>query len=258
MLSVFAKPTPSVTQTPTVTPTQTLLPEQLILLSCCTDLYYIIFYFSGNNPNLNVGETWYVEQQTGLPDGCYQVTSSSSRPTFVGQWNGQVSGQGGAESPYGNCRECTEAHPCPEVTPTPQPSITPTPTRTPTATPTRTPTPTPTCTGSGSFLAGSICYSFKWNVILRPSRVSACNAAQGLDGEGARNTNQWKSCCNYQIKFVEGNPFGCLVYDENGDLAGDGWISDGCFAWQIVNGTVVSTAAQICSGSSVCCGSTPT
>jgi hypothetical protein len=118
MLSVFAKPTPSVTQTPTVTPTQTLLPEQLILLSCCTGLNYIIFYFSGNNPNLNVGETWYVEQQTGLPDGCYQVTSSSSRPTFVGQWNGQVSGQGGAESPYGDCRECTEAHPCPEVTPT--------------------------------------------------------------------------------------------------------------------------------------------
>lgn len=142
------------------------------------------------------------------------------------------------------------------TSPTPTPSVTPT--RTPSPSPT--PTPTPTCAGaSSSFLAGTICYGSEWNVILRPSSVSACQAAQGLDGPAANAPNQWRSCCDYQSRFVEGNPSGCLVYDENGNLAGNGWISDGCFSWQVTNGVVTSSSAQICTGSDFeCCGSTPT
>jgi len=145
---------------------------------------------------------------------------------------------------------------CGSTPPTPTP--TPTKTATTTPTPTKTPTPTPSCTAPGVFLTGTLCYGSEWNVILRPSSLTACQAAQGVDGEAARNTNQWRSCCDYQSVFVEGNPSGCLVYDENGDLAGNGWISDGCLSWQVTNGVVTSTSAVICTGASVCCGSTPT
>ena len=142
---------------------------------------------------------------------------------------------------------------------TPTPTPTPTVTKTPTPTPTRTPTPTPSCTAPGQFLDGTECYGSEWNVILRPSSLTACQAAQGLDGPAANAPNQWKSCCDYQSRFVEGNPSGCLVYDENGNLAGNGWISDGCFSWQVTNGVVTSSSAQICTGSDFeCCGTTPT
>ena len=178
---------------------------------------------------------------------------------------------------FDNCTTCTTSWSCKaQITPSPTPTNTitatrtPTPTRTPTVTPTRTvtpsvtrtptrtPTPTPTCTGPGTFLAGTLCYGSEWNVILRPSSLSACQAAQGLDGPSANATNQWKSCCDYQSRFVEGNPSGCLVYDENGDLAGNGWISDGCLSWQVTNGVVTSSAAQICTGADPCCGTIPT
>lgn len=144
---------------------------------------------------------------------------------------------------------------------TPVPSVTPTPTvtSTPSVTPTRTPTPTPSCTAPGSFLAGTACYGSEWNVILRPSDNTACDAAQGLDGPTAKATNQWKSCCDYQSRFVNGNPSGCLVYDENNNLAGNGYISDGCLSWEVLDGVVQSTAGQICPGSDFeCCGTTPT
>jgi hypothetical protein len=154
----------------------------------------------------------------------------------------------------GDCIACNDQNPCPSSTPTPTPTVTPT----LTITPTRTVTPTPTCTGPGTFLAGTLCYGSEWNVILRPSSLSACQAAQGLDGPSANATNQWKSCCDYQSRFVEGNPSGCLVYDENGDLAGNGWISDGCLSWQVTNGVVTSTAGQICADAVLCCGTTPT
>jgi hypothetical protein len=262
MLSVFSlQPTPSVTPTRTLTPTPTVtptqIPELLIIESCCyPETYFEIPYFQNNPPpSTSVGQIWYISGQSGLLDGCYTIDSTGGRNTLLPTWDGSMVGQGGSEERYSDCEQCIDdEHSCPGVSSTPLPTLTPTPTRTPT----RTPTPTPTCTGAGTFLAGTICYSYKWNVILRPSRISACNAAQGLDGEGARSTNQWKSCCVYQSKFVEGNPSGCLVYDENNDLAGNGWISDGCFAWQVTNGVVTSTAAQICSGGSICCGSTPT
>jgi hypothetical protein len=137
---------------------------------------------------------------------------------------------------------------------TPVPTVTPT--RTPSPSPT--PTPTPSCAAPGVFLAGTLCYRSEWNVILRASSTSACQAAQGVDGPSAKAINQWRSCCDYQSRFVEGNPSGCLVYDENGIPAGDGWISDGCLSWQIIGGVVTSTVAQICTGASECCGSTPT
>lgn len=263
MISVFSiPPTPSVTPTRTLTPTPTVTPTEVpsiyLVESCCySGTYFGIPYFQNNPPpSTNIGEVWFINGQSGLLDGCYLAVSTAERYTLVSTWDGQQKGQGGSENPYSNCEQCiSDEHACPGVTSTPQPTVT----TTPTKTPTRTPTPTPTCTGAGTFLTGTLCYSNKWNVILRPSRVSACNAAQGLDGEGARATNQWKSCCNYQIKFVEGNPNGCLVYDENNDLAGNGWISDGCFAWQVSNGIVTSTAAQICGGSNVvCCGTAPT
>ena len=263
MLSVFSlQPTPSVTPTRTLTPTPTVtptqIPELLIIESCCyLETYFEIPYFQNNLPPTGIGEIWYISGQSGLLDGCYTIVlTGSKRATRLPTWNGSAIGPGGGDSPYiGGCVECiSDDHICPEVSSTPLPTLTPTPTRTPT----RTPTPTPTCTGSGNFLEGSTCYSFKWNVILRPSRISACNAAQGADGEGARATNQWKSCCVYLSKFVQGNPSGCLVYDENNDQAGNGWISDGCLAWQVTNGVVTSTAAQICSGASICCGISPT
>jgi len=145
------------------------------------------------------------------------------------------------------------------TTPVPSVTPTPTPTRTPLVTPTRTPTPTPSCTAPGSFLEGTECYGTEWNVILRASSLAACRAAQGLDGPTFNAPNQWKSCCDYQSRFVNGNPSGCLVYDENNNLAGDGWISDGCLSWQVLGGVVQSTAGQVCSGSDFeCCGTSPT
>jgi hypothetical protein len=262
MLSVFSFiPTPSVTPTRTLTPTPTVTPTQitelLIIESCCyPGTYFEIPYFPNTPPpSTTVGQIWYISGQSGLLNGCYTIVLTGERNTLLPTWGGSMVGLAGGEDPYSICEQCIDdEHSCPVVSSTPVPTLTPT----PTITPTRTPTPTPTCTGSGNFLAGSTCYSFKWNVILRPSRVSACNAAQGADGEVARATNQWKSCCVYQIKFVEGNPSGCLVYDENNDLAGNGWISDGCLAWQVTNGVVTSTAAQICSGASICCGTSPT
>lgn len=245
MLSVYSlKTTPSVTPTktptptPTVTPTSTLGVDTVQILSCedrvttyCVNMILIpLETDSVYNLTFNSGSE--------ARNGCYIVVGP---PVEECETESLVI----SSIKYDDCTGCETAGQ-------------PTPTPTPTTTPTKTPTPTPTCTGAGSFLTGTLCYASKWNVILRPSRISACNAAQGADGEGARATNQWKSCCNYQIKFVEGNPSGCLVYDENNDLAGDGWISDGCFAWQVTSGVVTSTAAQICGGSSPCCGTTPT
>ena len=88
-------------------------------------------------------------------------------------------------------------------------------------------------------------------MILRPSDNTACNAAQGLEGPAARSTNQWTSCCSYAT-FVSGDPSGCLVYDENGDLAGNGFISDGCLVWQVDSGVVID-GPIVCSGVSGCC-----
>jgi hypothetical protein len=140
---------------------------------------------------------------------------------------------------------------------TPVPTVTPTPTSTstPLVTPTRTPTPTPSCTAPGSFLEGTTCYNFSFNVFLEPTAGQACTDVQN---NISRVQNKWSSCCDYQSRFVNGNPSGCAVYDDNGDLAGDGWISDGCLSWEISNGIVISTAGQICSRSSLCCGTTPT
>lgn len=261
MLSVFSFiPTPSVTPTRTLTPTPTVtptqIPELLIIESCCyPETYFAIPYFQNNPPPFtSVGQIWYISGQSGLLDGCYEIVSSGSRITIVSKWDGSMTGTKG-KLPYSNCEQCIgDEHSCPNVSSTPLPTLTVTPTRTPT----RTPTPTPTCTGPGPFLTGTFCFDYKWGVILRPSRVAACRAAQGLDGEGARATNQWKSCCVYQAKFVEGNPSGCIVYDENNDLAGDGWISDGCAAWQVTNGIVTSSAAQVCNNLSICCGTSPT
>lgn len=140
---------------------------------------------------------------------------------------------------------------------TPVPSVTPTPTRTstPLVTPTRTPTPTPTCTAPGSFLQGNTYYNFSFNEFLEPTSEQACSDVQE---NISRIQNKWRSCCDYQSRFVNGNPSGCAVYDNNGDLAGEGFLSDGCFYWEIFNGIVISTAAQVCQGSDPNCGGTPT
>jgi len=141
---------------------------------------------------------------------------------------------------------------------TPVPTVTPTPTRTstPLVTPTRTPTPTPSCTAPGSFLEGTICYDFSFNVFLEPTAGQACTDVQE---NISRVQNKWSSCCDYQSRFVNGNPSGCAVYDDNGDLAGNGFLSDGCLSWQISSGIVISTAGQVCSGSDFgCCGTSPT
>jgi hypothetical protein len=118
-------------------------------------VYYIVYYFEGNDPGFNIGETWYITGQNNLSSGCYTVVDIQTviRPTYVGQWNGTVSGFGGSESPYNDCEQCiNDEHSCLQVSQTPQASSTPaqtiTPTRTPTVTPTIsfTPTQTPTKT----------------------------------------------------------------------------------------------------------------
>jgi hypothetical protein len=165
--------------------------------------------------------------------------------------------------------------PCPEVTPTPTPTVsatpdvsvtptvtnssTPTPTPTvsetpvvsvsPTPTITTTPSPTPTCAGPGDFLEGSACYSNEWPFFLRPSDTVACSDVQT---NNSTDTNRYRSCCDYQSVFVDGDPTGCEVYDPAGNLVGNGFISDGCLSWEIFGGVVISGPTP-CSGASGCC-----
>lgn len=146
---------------------------------------------------------------------------------------------------------------------TPVPSVTPTPTRTstPLVTPTRTPTPTPTCTAPGSFLTGTNCYQFNWNSpLLGNSPTQACDNARGENGEQFRDINVWSSCCSYERLLVpEGGanpPTGCLIYDINGDLVGNGYISDGCHTWLIESGAIVGGYTD-CVPIDLCCTEEP-
>ena len=126
-------------------------------------------------------------------------------------------------------------------------SVSPTPSPTPTNTPTPSPTPTPTI--SIEFLEGSICYNYKMS--LHPASSSTvCTNIQG----GVGSVNYYKSDCDYQTVFVNGNPLGCQVYQDDGvTLIGNGFLSDGCRFWEIVNGIVTSTSAQNCNNASLCC-----
>jgi hypothetical protein len=140
---------------------------------------------------------------------------------------------------------------CGSITPTPTTTPTTTPTRT--VTPTKTPTPTVTPSNPVQFLEGSTCYGNKMS--LHPSSSTVCTNIQG----GVGLVNYYKSNCDYQNVFVNGNPTGCLVYINDGvTLVGDGFLSDGCRFWSIIGGVVQAGYPQNCPGADPCCNSTPT
>jgi hypothetical protein len=255
------------TLTPTITPTSTPLFE-IVLENCCDQQQYVVFG-DENTPVFDIGTTYYIIGQPGLVDGCYKhLESFGKSPTYLGLWSGNNDER---YTDGDTCESCINDHPCPVVPPTPNPTSTPTPTTTPAVTPTRTVTPTvtrtptrtptPTCAGPGNFLTGNSCYQFKWNSpLLANSPTQACQNARGVNGEAFRSTNVWTSCCSYQqliVPFGGANPpTGCLVY-KDGDLVGNGWISDGCYTWQIENGAIVGGYTD-CVPINLCCNTAPT
>jgi hypothetical protein len=98
-------------------------------------------------------------------------------------------------------------------------------------------------------LEGSACYSNEWPFFLRPSDVVACSDVQT---NNSTDTDRYRSCCDYQSVFVDGDPTGCEVYDPAGNLVGNGFISDGCLSWEIFGGVVIGGPTP-CGGASGCC-----
>lgn len=236
-------PTPTVTGTPEVTATPTITPstsEPLPTIPCdcyevqCTNgegctLDYIdcdgesIFsYPILGNTTINICGSIINEDQVDL------IITNTGSPCEL---NGEQ-------------YECPDLLPTGDLPPTPSP----TPTVTPTVTPTFTSTPTVTPTNPVQFLEGSICYDNKMS--LHPASSSTvCTNIQG----GVGSVNYYMSNCSYQT-FLTGNPSGCMVYINDGvTLVGTGFLSDGCKFWEIVEGIVISTSAEICSGADECC-----
>lgn len=186
---------------------------------------------------------------------------------------------------FSNCDECEfvtpSATPTSTVTPTPtitstptvtptvsvSQTITPTPTEslsvtsTPTVTPTGTetilvspsPTPTltqtPTTTPLPAFLDGSSCYNFYLSHANNTSGV-VCSTVQTPTGF----INYYRSDCDYQTVFVDGDPTGCTVYINDGITAvGNGILSDGCRYWETDASGQVISGPNVCSGASGCC-----
>lgn len=186
---------------------------------------------------------------------------------------------------FSNCDECEfvtpSATPTSTVTPTPtitstptltptvsvSQTITPTPTEslsvtsTPTVTPTGTetilvspsPTPTltqtPTTTPLPAFLDGSSCYNFYLSHANNTSGV-VCSTVQTPTGF----INYYRSDCDYQTVFVDGDPTGCTVYINDGTTAvGNGILSDGCRYWETDASGQVISGPNVCSGASGCC-----
>jgi hypothetical protein len=173
--------------------------------------------------------------------------------------------------------------PCPSPTPTVTPTITKTPTVTPTITktPTQTPTvtsnsttqtptptntltptvtntssqtPTPTVTPSTTqlppFLAGTGCYGNFMSHAFNSAGV-VCATVQTPTGF----VNYYRSNCDYQTVFVDGDPTAttCTVYNNVGDSVGNGILSDGCRYWETDANGVVINGPNVCSGASGCC-----
>jgi len=238
--------TPTVSITPTVTPTITNTPTESGVpvlyyyladaVNCCTgeiisnQLMYSVF------PNINVGSVFSFDD-TQI---CFTITNSTPTTSGSGAW--------GVGGPWIDCTTCLDFWGnC--VTPTP----TPTPTVTQTTTPTVTPTNTPTPTNPVQILAGSSCYGNKMSV--HPSSSTVCTNVQG----GVGLVNYYKSNCDYQTVFVDGDPTGCSVFISDGVTpVGDGYLSDGCRFWYVVGGIVQPGYPQICGGADPCCLSSPT
>ena len=141
----------------------------------------------------------------------------------------------------------------PTTTPTQTPSVTPTLTPTVTNTSSQTPTPTVTPSNPIQFLEGSSCYGNKMSI--HPNSNTVCATVQGNVGF----VNYYMSNCDYQNDFVNGNPTGCLVYQNDGvTLVGNGFLSDGCRFWSIIGGVVQVGYPQNCPDADICCGTTPT
>ena len=204
-------------------------------------------------------------------NGCYTYNGATTVSP-----NGSVTGD---IILFSNCDECEfvtpSATPTSTVTPTPtvtptvsvSQTITPTPTEslsvtsTPTVTPTGTeiivvspsPTPTltqtPTTTPLPAFLDGSSCYNFYLSHANNSSGV-VCSTVQTPTGF----INYYRSDCDYQTVFVDGDPTGCTVYINDGVTAvGNGILSDGCRYWATDASGIVISGPNVCSGASGCC-----
>jgi hypothetical protein len=141
----------------------------------------------------------------------------------------------------------------PTETPTETPTNTPTQTPTPTITETPTNTPTPTLTPSTTplppFLAGTSCYGNFMSHSFNSAGV-VCATVQTPTGF----INYYRSNCDYQTVFVDGDPTGCVVYINDGvTTVSNGILSDGCRYWETDASGVVINGPIVCSGASGCC-----
>ena len=209
-----------------------------------------LLYVSGNTPTtlFTQNKVYTLLGYTGCWEKTNRFLNTSALPYVL---TTRLSG------PYNYCSDCLPASVIPispsmtptnTPTPTLTPTITPTPTLMPSITPTKTPTPTVTPSNPVQFLEGSSCYGNKMSI--HPSSSTVCTNIQG----GVGFVNYYMSNCDYQNDFVNGNPTGCLVYQNDGvTLVGNGFLSDGCRFWSVVGGVVQVGYPQNCPGASGCC-----
>jgi hypothetical protein len=140
----FIEPSPTPTQTRTPTPTPTL-PELLSVIQECTEggRFYVVNWAPTYTsiPSFVNGVT-YLTFTSGLPNGCYIITSEDPGTPPDGVVSNYVGDDESCETCAG--KPIPSPSPTQSITPTKSPTPTRTPTVTPTKTPTRTPTPTPT------------------------------------------------------------------------------------------------------------------
>ena len=137
--------TPTITPTTTITPTITSTPSWYYLRQCCPP--NSVYRISQGSFAASPTGTYFIENDSNLPDGCYTFTGETSyisSTNFDGTTTGPLSF--GCNDPF-FC-ECGTPTPTPTptntVTNTPTNTVTVTKTQTPSGTPFSTPTPSPT------------------------------------------------------------------------------------------------------------------
>jgi hypothetical protein len=119
-----------------------------------------------------------------------------------------------------------------------------------TSTSTPTPTVTPSTTPLPAFLTGTGCYGNFMSHAFNSAGV-VCATVQTPTGF----VNYYRSNCDYQTVFVDGDPTGCIVYINDGvTVVGTGILSDGCRYWETNASGVVTNGPIVCSGADPCCG----
>jgi len=209
-----------------------------------------VLYVSGNTPTtlFTQNKIYTLLGYTGCWEKTNRFLNTSALPYIL---TTRLSG------PYNYCSDCLPAavvpispSMTPTTTPTPTltPTKTPTPSLTPSITPTKTPTPTPSSTPLPQFLTGTSCYGNKMSI--HPNSSTVCANIQG----GVGFVNYYRSNCDYQTDFVDGDPTGCFVYLNDGvTLLSNGFLSDGCRFWSVIGGVVQLGYPQNCPSASPCC-----